>query len=335
MPHPAVQLASIVAIAEALGIEIAGRHAHCFNADKHHKKSDDHPSLALFANNGRYRCFSCGVQGDAIDLVRAIRKCGFQEAVGWIESLVGQESPRPRHAGVSGEKRCRLPGEQAAQIYTRLYESCFEIGPEMPAGRYLRKRGLDLDLVNERRAAQMGKPSDVWEQLKAAFTVEELAKAGLVSRARHFLFTRHQLLFFYFDEGWPVYIQGRDVTGESRAKELSLAGLASPVPYNVDLIHEPQERVYLCEGCIDTLSALQMQLPAVGIPGVTGFHPDWFERFRTVKHVVMLFDNDEAGRQQAAELRMQFRKRGIKADAKCPSSAKDVNDLLMRSLERK
>ena len=34
----------------------------------------------------------------------------------------------------------------------------------------------------------------------------------------------------------------------------------------------------ICEGCIDTLSALQLGLPAVGVPGVTGFQRGWFDR---------------------------------------------------------
>lgn len=335
MPHPAVQLVPIPALAEALGIETVGRHARCFNVAAHHKKSDVHPSLALFADSGRYRCFSCGVQGDAIDLVRAIKQCGFPEAVAWIESLTGQEVMRRQAADSGGKKYRRWPDRQAQDIYAALYESCYDIHPKMPAGRYLAKRGLDLDVVNEHHVARIDDPNLVWDRLQSDFSVESLKRAGLMSRAGHFLFTRHRLLFFYFDDGWPVYIQGRDITGESRAKELSLEGLVSPVVYNVDLIWERQDRIYLCEGCIDTLSALQMQLPAVGIPGVTGFHPDWFEHFETVKHVVLLFDNDEAGRRQAAELRMQFRKRGIKADAVYPPPGQDLNDLLVQSLERK
>ena len=45
----------------------------------------------------------------------------------------------------------------------------------------------------------------------------------------------------------------------------------------------------------------------------------------------MLFDNDTAGREQGAELRMQFRLRGIKADASHPIGVKDLNDLLIAS----
>ncbi len=334
MPHPAAKLVPILTIAKALGIEVQGRHARCFNTKQHHNNTDKRPSLSFSAESECYRCFSCGVSGDAIELVRAFKNCNFREAVSWIESLAGQESSLPHQNNLGGTKRHRWPDKLSQDIYAVLYESCCEVDATMKAGRYLKKRGIGLDLANDHQVTELVDPKSVWDQLKSGFSLEELKQAGLVSRTDRFLFNRHQLLFFYFDGGWPVYIQGRDLSGNSPAKELSLAGLTSPVPYNVNLIRKNQDQVYLCEGCIDTLSALQMQLPAVGVPGVTSFHSDWFDYFQTVKHVLLLFDNDEAGHRHAAELRMQFRKRGIKADAIYPPSVKDVNDLLIQSLRK-
>lgn len=335
MTHPAVRSAPILTVAGALGIEVVGRHARCFNSEKHRKRKDERPSLAFFPDDGRFRCYSCGIRGDSIDLVRTVRQCGFGEAVGWIESLTGETSSPSRSATANAAKSRRRPGKEALEIYAALYEMSYEIGPKMPAGRYLKRRGLNLDLVNEHRVTQMGDVRRTWSQLESDFGIDALKTAGVVSRAGRFLFARHELLFFYFDDDWPVYIQARDITGESRAKELSLTGLVSPIPYNVNLLRHRQRRVYLCEGCIDTLSALQMGFPAVGVPGVAGFQDDWYERFKTIEHIVVVFDDDEAGRREAGELRMQFRQRGIKADAKYPPSGKDMNDLLAESHQRK
>src|SRR5207253_3033457 len=87
-------------------------------------------------------------------------------------------------------------------------------------------------------------------------------------------------------------------------------------------------QVLVCEGAIDALSATQLGYAAVGVPGVAGFRDDWFPLFRGVGRVTVLFDNDPAGRRQAAELRSRFRLRGIPADAQFPSRGKDLNDLL-------
>ena len=103
------------------------------------------------------------------------------------------------------------------------------------------------------------------------FSTEELRSAGLLARSGNFLFWRHTLLFFYMHDGEPRFIQARDVTGTAHTKELSLAGLVSPVPFNVDVLETAANRVHVCEGCVDTLSAVELGFPAVGIPVPAGF----------------------------------------------------------------
>src|SRR5687768_13727302 len=44
-----------------------------------------------FHVDGRFRCFSCPAKGKgAIDLVLAIKQCGFQQAVEWLRGLSPQ-----------------------------------------------------------------------------------------------------------------------------------------------------------------------------------------------------------------------------------------------------
>lgn len=156
-----------------------------------------------------------------------------------------------------------------------------------------------------------------------------------MSRSDRFLFAGRRLLFYYFDRNRPVYLQARDISGRAQCKELSPAGLHSPVPYNANLLRTNPDKVYICEGCIDTLSALQLGYLAVGVPGVTGFRDEWFDRFRSVGQVYILFDNDEAGQRHAVELRAQFRMRGLKADVYHPCGVKDMNDLLLKTVKGK
>lgn len=331
MSHSAAQLLPIDQVAQDLGLNIQGHKIPCFNSEAHHNKTDRNPSLVLYGDSGRYKCFSCGIRGDCIDLVRAVRGCDFRDAVSWLEMAAGDMSPRPPVSRGHVHRKARQPDEAALRVYSRLHELCHLITAESSAGSYLKGRGLDLDVVSQHHVVELLDPDDAWHELTADFSAEQLKAAGLVSRKDHFLFSRHRLLFFYFDNSRPVYLQGRDVTGKSQAKELSLAGLSSPVPYNAELTRMPYSTIYLCEGCIDTLSAIQMGLPAVGIPGVTGFNSDWFTRFSKTSNVVLLFDNDDAGHRQASELCVQFRKRGISAEARTTTHGKDVNDHLLHS----
>src|SRR5262249_30906836 len=87
--HPASQAVPILTVAAALGLETSRPKARRFNGPGHARRHHRTPSLAFSPDTGRFRCFGCGVGGDAIDLVRAARGCSFGEAVAWIGRLAG------------------------------------------------------------------------------------------------------------------------------------------------------------------------------------------------------------------------------------------------------
>ncbi len=336
-PRPTARAIPILKAAAALGLQVDGCRAHCFNSAGHKGGDDAHPSLRFFPEvevNG-FKCYACGIKGDVIGLVRAKLRLGYREAVAWLEARFGRGDGKTTAANMPAAPRNRTPDEQAIEIYTALYSKCFEIRPTFDCAHYLRKRALKLALATKHNVAALCDTREVWGELINEFGQDRLRAAGLMSRSDRFLFAGHRLLFYYFDQNRPVYLQARDVTGRSQCKELSPAGLHSPVPYNANLLREDPDKVYICEGCIDTLSALQMGYPAVGVPGVTGFREEWFDRFRSVGQVYILFDNDEAGQRQAVELRAQFRMRGVKADVYYPQGVKDMNDLLLKTVKGK
>jgi DNA primase len=327
MPHPLARAVPILAAAAALGLRTAGRKACCFNGTAHRSGTDERPALAFQTEVNRFRCYACGVSGDVIDLVRAVRSCTFPEAIAWLSELAGgRRLPGP--AAAPFKTVARTPTGRAGEVYARLYGLSQRLTGQSPGGVYLRGRGLDLDLVERHHVTELLDSRPVWDTLRTEFADDELRSAGLVSHRGRFLFGRHRLLFFTFGGGRPQFVQGRDVTGASPCKELSLAGVHSPTPYLGEVLDQAPRRVLVCEGCIDTLSAAQLGYAAVGVPGVTGFREEWFRLFRGVGHVTVLFDDDDPGRRQAVELRARFRLRGVRADAGFPARGKDLNDLL-------
>jgi DNA primase len=334
-PRPTARSLPILEVAAALGLQVDGHRAHCFNTAGHKGGNDAHPSLKFFPEVNGYKCYACGAKGDVIGLVRAVRGVGFGDAVKWLEDQFGGTAGKTTVPNIRTVPRNRTPDEQAVKVYTALWTKCFELRPTFDCAHYLRKRGLTLTLAKRHDVAALYDSREVWGELIDEFGADRLRAAGLMSESDRFLFAGHRLLFYYYDGDRPVYLQARDVTGRSQCKELSPAGLHSPVPYNVNLLREKLDEVYVCEGCIDTLSALQMGYPAVGVPGVTGFRDEWFDRFRSVGQVYILFDNDAAGQRYAVELRAQFRMRGIRADVYHPRGVKDMNDLLLKTVKGK
>lgn len=329
---PALKAIPILDVAAALGLTLQGTKAHCFNGGGHKNGEDRTPSLAFFLDTNRYRCFGCGIGGDVIDLVRAVRGCSFQDAMAWLASFSagGAKAVPPRPRGPA------LPGLAEQAVYARLAEVAAAPSPATEAGKYLLGRALDPDLAAAHGAKELTDPAAVWNALVLEFGPDALGAAGLMSSRGAFLFAAHRLLFFYLDGGRPAFVQARDVTGTAAVKELRPRGLACPVPFNRDVLTAGLERVYVCEGCIDTLSAVQLGHAAVGVPGVEAFRDDWITLFRRVGHVVVAFDNDEAGRRAGPALRDRLRLRGVKADAVHPTGAgaTDMNDLLRFTTRR-
>ena len=97
-----------------------------------------------------------------------------------------------------------------------------------------------------------------------------------------------------------------------------------------DVLLEPQERVYVCEGAIDTLSLLELGFVAIGVPGAAEISAQsgWSYSL-TVGEVVLALDNDEAGNEGADAIAGHFGRIGrMVKRLELPDGVKDVNEFL-------
>lgn len=74
-------------------------------------------------------------------------------------------------------------------------------------------------------------------------------------------------------------------------KYVTLTGTKWSGPYNERALHMQQGEVVVCEGEFDALTLIQYGFNAVGLPGASSFHADWFKDVS----VTFVFDNDTAG----------------------------------------
>ncbi len=333
----AAQRIPILELAAKLGLSIKGRTASCYNLSAHKNGSDNNPSLTFYPATDSYYCFSCRVSGDAIDLVRKMKGFSFKQAVNFLMTMASS-SPRPT-ASSQSYSEVSLPSPRSKEVYRCLFEHSTSPSVTSPGGQYLTGRKISLDVAHNCHVREMQSPSAAWQQLEMQFTATELQAAGLKSSKGNFLFYYHQLLFFYMQDGRPQYVIARDIRkaqsllkGDDKKqhtpKELALMSVKPPVPYMVELLDGSPEKVMLCEGHIDTLSAIQLGNKAIGVAGATAFRREWINLFRKGTNVTIAFDNDEAGRRNAAELQAQFRMQGIKANAMIPAQVNDINEIL-------
>lgn len=82
--------------------------------------------------------------------------------------------------------------------------------------------------------------------------------------------------------------------------------------------------VFLCEGEIDTLSALSVGVKAVGVPGANSFFRPWIHLMEHTDDLVIAFDGDAAGRESAIKIKSLLPHAKI---LEVPSDT-DLNDIL-------
>jgi len=322
----------IMVVAAALGLPLEGRDCRCFNGSGHVGGDDRTPSLKFYEDGGRFFCFGCGISGDAVDLVRKLRGWSFPEAVEFLAGLSNAQERATARIERQDDNLVALQSERALRAFSALYEASEVVSPATTGGGYLARRGIDPDLAARHGVREL---LPVWghDPILDCCSRDELDAAGLVLSSGRFLFARHHLLFFYLEGGKPVFIQARSTKANTDPKELNPKRFRCPVPYNVDVLERSPDEVWIAEGCIDTLSLVQMGYAAVGVPGVHGFRDEWLSRFDGVGQTIICFDNDGPGQQAAAELSTRFRLRGLRVKVRRPSHGSDVNEMLVSSME--
>lgn len=303
----------------------------------HGHSGKGHPSLSIDLQQGLFNCFSRDEGGDAITFYELMHNVTFARAVKELArelgldgrngapptSLASRAAPDPLEA--ESESPEPLDAGQTAAVCASFLEIC-RAEEQLEGVAYLARRGIDAAVA--RRAGVTYFPRRayrrVMRRMLEGFPVETLRRAGLFNRREHLTFYHHRLLFPFYVEGRPLYLQARTTAAGVEPRWHNMRGQV-PALYNADSLRglEGGSVVYLVEGFTDTLTLLSNGFAAVGLVGAGGLRGEWLPplgRFR----VVAALDPDEAGRRAAARYRELFAARGLRlAVVELPS---DVND---------
>jgi DNA primase len=302
----------------------------------HGHSGKGHPSLSVDLQHGLFNCFSREEGGDAITFYELMHGVSFARAVREIArelGLGGRARRQPSLASASApdapdadyETFEPLDAEQTSAVCALFLEVC-RAEAQLEGVNYLARRGIDAATM--RRAGVTYFPRRayrrVMRRMLQGFAPETLRRAGLFNRREHLTFYHHRLLFPFFVEGRPLYLQARTTAAGVEPRWHNMRGHV-PALYNADslALTASGRIVYLVEGFTDTLTLLAHGFDAVGLVGAGGLKEDWLAplgRFR----MVAALDPDAAGRRAAARYRELFAARGMSlAVVNLPA---DVND---------
>ncbi len=307
--------------------------------------NDSTPSFQVRKSENQWICYGCQRRGGSIDFVKIYHGIDFLEAKRWLAARAGMSTTSQRstssHTKVGSMAASSPPAMNDAvepPPDSELYEALLQHTPLKSTGlQYLLKRGLSKETILDFRIGQLSDSANLIKKMISNYGYQRVKAAGLLTtrsnnRNWKLIFLPHSIIFPYIENGSIVYLQARQlIDSPTQGKWRNLNHRKHRI-YNFDAIFKSKRTPFaICEGTVDTLSAIELGYDAIGLIGVNmQLKREYLQRLRG-KQVVILLDWDSAGEKRAAELQRELRSFGIASTRKrCPSpGVKDVNEYLM------
>ncbi len=272
---------------------------------------DKNPSLMISRDKQIFKCFVCGVGGNAFTFVERIEKISFIDAVRKVASYVGYSDVRLNKSSL--DKKVDEVKEKmylAHQELTAYYQYNLSTKLGAHAKEYLESRHLDRDL--QRKYSLGYAPEDGFQTIeyliKKGFSYKTLEDAGIALHVENGYMDRNQgrLIFPILDENnRPIAYSARRIN-EDESQPKYINSVDSTIFHKSDVLYNyaraldasiKEKRVYVCEGFNDVYAFARVGLDsAVALMG-TAFSEKHVALLRALKaEIVLCFDPDEAGK---------------------------------------
>lgn len=291
--------------------------------------SEKSPSFSVNAARQFFHCFGCGVGGDVFSFLMKTEGLVFPDAVRMLAERVGVEleehipSPEEEMRERQRERLYRVNEVAAAYFHQLLMEH----PSGEPARQYMKVRGYGRKAAGE---YQIGFSLDSWDGLRKHLEVQGLAAAdartlGLIrpgkqDRGDYDLF-RGRLIFPVYDlAGRIVAFAGR-VLDDGKPKYINSP--ESPIYHKGRILFglyqarqamRQSGEVLLVEGYFDQLALYRVGFPQVVATCGTALTVDHARLLkRYVQRVVLLFDQDGAGKKATFKAMTVLQEEGVPA----------------------
>jgi DNA primase len=268
------------------------------------------PSFNVNQTRQFYKCFGCGVAGDALKFVMEIDGLTFPEAIKLLAERNG--IPMPKRSDYS-DPEAKLRGAlfEMHKIAADLFQSSLRGTQGANARAYLEKRGVGAELIE---TFGLGFSESSGQALtrrlaQEQFTQEQLDKSGLVRRREDgsgsYDFFRGRLMVPIHDEsGKVVAFGGRAMRDEDQPKYLNSPETPiyrkTSVLYNLHRARDAMrrsDRAVLVEGYMDVIGVYAAGIKeVVASCGTALTSPQVRTIHRHADTVIVYTDPDNAGR---------------------------------------
>ena len=296
---------------------------------------DKNPSFSVKNSSNTFRCFACGGRGGVINLVMLMQGQSFIEACEWLRTNflatgIYRPTAKPIVALRKGElAKARSPDQVDREIYAWLLERT----PLQVSGRkYLNSRYISDSTIEQFRVAQLPADKKMLHELQEEWGIERAVRAGLMTVSAwgpRLVFPPNYLMFPFFVNENVEYCQARAIENSAHKRWICLKGLLPPV-YNENTILEGVANITICEGITDVLSATELNMKAIGLLGANASLSLRSAKALVGKNVIVIGDNDRAGKSFANRIREMLQSHSITVVEKFPpKGCADLNEYLV------
>jgi DNA primase len=274
------------------------------------------PSMSVNPEKGIFKCFGCGVGGDAISFLMKLNNSPFMDVISDLAARYGIELPK---FGFSSEKtELKNSIIEANNATTAFYtKNLLTLKEAETARKYLINRGITEDIINKFGLGFAQNSPDALSKYlisEKKFTAEALTSAGLIldkNNNKGYLdrFRNRIIIPLYSEKGDVIAFGARALEENQNPKYLNSPETAvyhkSKTLYGLfqakDSI-KSDDQVLIMEGYFDVITAHVYGLTnAVATCGtsLTEQHLKILSKYTMSRKIYLAFDSDTAGQTAA------------------------------------
>ena len=279
------------------------------NCPFHNEKT---PSLTVSATKGIFKCFGCGIGGNAIKFIMEIEHYSYPEALKFIANRYNIEIIEEQLTESQKKKKSKKEilysiAETANNLFQKtLLES--KDGKEIGL-TYFKERGYNEEIIKLFELGYNSKNEMNFANnlLEKGFLAEDLVDSGLIINKRNKSYInrfKERVIFpIHSFSGRVLGFGGRAINSKSKAKYLnspeSIIYYKSKVLYGLFQSKtqiSKEDNCFIVEGYTDVISMHQNGIKNVVSASGTALSLDQLKLIsRITKNITLLFDGDEAG----------------------------------------
>lgn len=318
---------------------------------------DTKPSLTINSQKNIFKCFACSTGGDAIKFVMLYKNLNYQEAL--IE--IAQQLNLDEKLITKYKDSNSFENQRFYNLNSNYLEFCQSFLNNKENDNildYLRNRGIDDEIINTFKIGFNPNKTghDLYDLLtnndgkyvniddSSIFTRDELVTNNLamISHNGNVLDTfRNRIVFSICnDEGKIVGFSGRVINSNDEPKYLNTSETTifkkSDILYNWhNAIKEKKSILFLVEGFMDVIALYKIGITNCVATMGTAFSDEHLNKItvnKSIKTIVLGFDNDEAGKKAIISVGKKIGKKiNVYVVKRYDSKYKDFDEVINQS----